>query len=66
MGAITSVPREVVPPVNHNPGFTVLRGSGVLSQADIAGFWGLAGLTAAGGKGAGDSPSHQHQSPAAC
>lgn len=50
MGAITVVPREVVPLVNHSPGFVMLRGSGVLSQTDIAGFWDLAGLTAAGGK----------------
>lgn len=48
MGAITSVPREVVPPVNHSPGFAVLRGSGVLSQADIPSSWGLPGPTAAG------------------
>lgn len=66
MGAITAVPREVVPLVNHCPGFAVLRGSGVLSQADIVGFWGLAGLIAAGGKRAGDSQSHQHHSSAAC
>lgn len=50
MGAITAVPREVVPLMNHSPGFTMLRGSGVLSQMDIAGVWGLAGLTAAMGK----------------
>lgn len=50
MGAITAVPREVVPLVNHSPGFAMRCGSDVLSQADIAGFWGLAGLTAAGGK----------------
>lgn len=48
MGAITCVPREVVPPVNHSPGFAVLRGSGVLSQVDIPSSWGLPGLTAAG------------------
>lgn len=48
MGAITSVPREVVPPVNHSPGFAVLRGSGVLSQTDIPSSWGLPGPTAAG------------------
>lgn len=60
MGAITAVPREVVPLVNHSPGFAMRCGSDVLSQADIAGFWGLAGLTAAGGKGAGGSRSHQH------
>jgi len=50
MGAITAVPREVVPLVNHSAGFAVLRGSGVLSRADIAGCWGLGRLTAAGGE----------------
>lgn len=32
MGAITAVPREVVPLVNHSPGFALLGGSGVLFQ----------------------------------
>lgn len=47
MGAITSVPREVVPPVNHSPGFAVLCGSGILSQ-DIPSSSGLPALAAAG------------------
>lgn len=50
MGAITAVPREVVPLVNHSPGFAVLCGSDILSQTDVASFWDLADLNATGEK----------------